>query len=66
MAGINPGIDDNLTRKARKLSGAKSKRQMVDKAPALPRSESRKGLLCYYGSGIWKGDLKASRKNRVV
>ncbi len=38
----------------------------MDKArELLVRSESRKGILRYYGSGIWKGDLKASRRNRV-
>jgi len=29
----------------------------------LVRSESRKGILCHYGSGIWKGDVKAMRRN---
>jgi hypothetical protein len=38
----------------------------VDKAlELLVRSESRKGILRYYGSGIWKGDLRGSRRNRV-
>ena len=31
----------------------------------LVRSESRKGILRHYGSGIWKGDLKAMRRNRA-
>jgi len=25
----------------------------------------RKGILRYYGSGIWKGDPKSMRRNRV-
>jgi len=62
----NINIDDSLIRKARKLTRLRTKRQIVDKAlELLVRSESRKGILRYYGSGIWKGDLRASRRNRV-
>ena len=62
----NINIDDVLIRKARRLTRLKTKRQIVDKAlELLVRSESRKGILRYYGSGIWKGDLRASRRNRV-
>ena len=66
MARTNIDVDDALIRKARKLTRLKTKRQIVDKAlELLVRSESRKGILRYYGSGIWKGDLTASRRNRV-
>ena len=66
MGRTNVDIDDGLIRKARKLTRLKTKRQIVDKAlELLVRSESRKGILRYYGSGVWKGDLKASRRNRV-
>jgi len=66
MARTNIDIDESLIRKARKLTRLKTKRQIVDKAlELLVRSESRKGILRYYGSGIWKGDLKGSRSNRV-
>ncbi|MGO9208770.1 MAG: type II toxin-antitoxin system VapB family antitoxin [Terriglobales bacterium] len=66
MGRTNINIDDALIRKARKLTRLKTKRQIVDKAlELLVRSESRKGILRYYGSGVWKGDLKASRRNRV-
>jgi Arc/MetJ family transcription regulator len=66
MARTNIDIDDGLIRKARKLTRLKTKRQIVDKAlELLVRSESRKGILRYYGKGIWRGDLKASRRNRV-
>ncbi len=62
----NIDIDEGLVRKARKLTRLKSKRQIVDKAlELLVRSESRKGILRYYGSGIWKGVPKAMRRNRV-
>jgi Arc/MetJ family transcription regulator len=66
MSRTNIDIDESLIRKARKLTRLKTKRQIVDKAlELLVRSESRKGILRYYGSGVWKGDLKASRRNRV-
>jgi Arc/MetJ family transcription regulator len=62
----NIDINESLVRKARKLTRLKTKRQIVDKAlELLVRSESRKGILQYYGSGIWKGDSKAMRRNRV-
>jgi Arc/MetJ family transcription regulator len=62
----NIDIDEGLIRKARKLTRLRTKRQIVDKAlELLVRTESRKGILRFYGSGIWKGDLKASRRNRV-
>ena len=65
MSRTNIDIDEDLIRKARKLTRLKTKRQIVDKAlHVLIRSESRKGILRYYGSGIWDGDLKASRRNR--
>ena len=66
MSRTNIEIDEDLIRKARKLTRLKTKRQIVDKAlDLLVRSESRKGILRYYGSGVWKGDLKAARRNRV-
>ena len=66
MGRTNIDLDERLIRKARKLTRLKTKRQIVDKAlELLVRSESRKGILQYYGSGVWKGDLRASRRNRV-
>src|SRR5450759_23237 len=65
MSRTNIDIDEGLIRQARKLTRLKTKRQIVDRAlDLLVRSESRKGILRYYGAGIWKGDLKASRRNR--
>ena len=56
-------IDESLIRKARKLTRLRTKQQIVDRAlDLLVRSESRKGILKYYGSGIWRGDLKMSRR----
>jgi len=54
MGRTNIVIDESLIRKARKLTRLRTKRQIVDRALALlVRSESRKGILKYYGSGIW-------------
>jgi len=66
MSRTNIDLDDELVRKARRLTRLKTKRAIVDKAlELLVRSESRKGILRYYGSGIWKGDLKRVRRNRA-
>jgi len=66
MGRTNIEIDERLVRKARKLTRLKTKREIVDAAlELLVRSESRKGILQHYGTGIWKGDLKAMRKNRA-
>ena len=66
MGRTNIEIDEKLIRKARKLTHLKTKRQIVATAlELLVRSETRKGVLRFYGSGIWKGDLKAMRRNRV-
>jgi Arc/MetJ family transcription regulator len=66
MGRTNIMIDESLVKKARRLTRLKTKREIVDRAlELLVRSETRKGMLRYYGSGIWKGDLKAARRNRV-
>jgi Arc/MetJ family transcription regulator len=66
MSRTNIELDDALVLKARKLTRLKTKREIVDRAlELLVRSESRKGILRFYGSGVWKGDLKATRRNRV-
>lgn len=58
-------LNDELVRKVRKLTRLRTKREIVDKAlELLVRSEIRKGILRYYGSGIWKGELKRMRRNR--
>lgn len=66
MSRTNIELDDTLMRKARKLTRLKTKREIVEKAlELLVRTESHKGILQYFGSGIWEGNLKASRRNRV-
>jgi len=66
MGRTNIELNDELVRKARKLTRLKTKRAIVDKAlELLVRSEIRKGIVRHYGSGIWKGDLKRLRRNRA-
>jgi Arc/MetJ family transcription regulator len=66
MGRTNIVLDDDLIRKARKLTQLKTKHQIVDRAlELLVRSEARKGILRYYGTGVWKGSLEESRRNRV-
>jgi Arc/MetJ family transcription regulator len=66
MSRTNIELDDALVLKARKLTRLKTKREIVDRAlELLVRSESRKGILRFYGSGLWKGDLKTTRRNRA-
>lgn len=59
-------INEELLREAQRLTGLKTKGATVDRAlNLLVRIEKRKGLLHYYGRGIWKGDLRAMRRNRA-
>jgi Arc/MetJ family transcription regulator len=58
-------INERLIRQARKLTGLKTNCEIVERAlQLLVRLETRRGILRFYGSGIWKGDLKTSRGNR--
>lgn len=66
MSRTNIEITDELLREAQRLTALKTKRATVDRAlNLLVRTEKRKGLLRYYGRGIWKRDLGAMRRNRV-
>ena len=66
MARTNINIDETLIRKARKLTRLKTKREIVARAlELLVSSEDRKSILHYHGSGIWKGNYKLARRNRV-
>lgn len=65
MSRTNIVLDDKLIRQARQLTRLKTKRQIVHQALGLlVRSEIRKGMMDYFGSGVWKGSLKRMRRNR--
>jgi Arc/MetJ family transcription regulator len=66
MSRTNIELDDRLIRRARRLTGLKSKKAVVHRAlENLVRTEARKGILRFYASGIWQGDLKAMRRSRT-
>ena len=63
MSKITIDVDIDLLRKARSITGLRTEQEIVSKAvELLVRSENRKNILRYYGSGIWKGDLKKMRR----
>ncbi|MFB3922623.1 MAG: type II toxin-antitoxin system VapB family antitoxin [Terriglobia bacterium] len=65
MGRTSIDIDDSLLRRALRLTGLKTKKAVVQRAlEELVRSESRKGILKFYGSGIWEGDLELLRVSR--
>jgi Arc/MetJ family transcription regulator len=65
MSRTTVEIDDGLVRKARRLTGLRTKQEIIAKAlELLVRTESRKGILRHYGCGIWNGDLNKMRNNR--
>jgi Arc/MetJ family transcription regulator len=65
MARTNIYLDDRLIRRAGRLTGLRTKKAIVHRAlEALVRTEARKGILKFYGTGIWQGDLKAMRRSR--
>ena len=67
MARTNIDLDDRLMRRARSLTGLKTKKAVVHRAlESLIRAEARKGILRFYGSGVWQGDPKAMRRSRRV
>ena len=66
MGRTNIYVDEDLIRKARRLTGLKSTRAIVQHAlDLLVRPETRKRILRYYGTGIWKGELNSMRRNRL-
>lgn len=62
----NINIDDRLLSEARRLTRLRTKREIVHRAlELLVERESFKDILKYRGSGIWQGELKRMRRNRV-
>jgi Arc/MetJ family transcription regulator len=58
-------LDDVLVKKAMKITQISTKKALINKAlEELIKSNSRKGMLEYFNSGIWEGDLKKMRAVR--
>jgi Arc/MetJ family transcription regulator len=65
MSRTTIDIDGSLIRRALRLTGLRTKKALVRRAlENLVRAEARKGILKYYGSGIWQGDLEVTRTSR--
>jgi len=61
----NIELDDVLVKKAMKITQISTKKALVNKAlEELIRSNTRKGMLEYFNTGIWEGDLKKMRTMR--
>lgn len=58
-------LDDGLVEEARRLTGARTKREVVDLAlRELIAARRRRGLLDLAGTVRWEGDLEESRAGR--
>lgn len=67
MGRTNIFVNDARISEIRKLTGLKTKREIIDKALEIfVQIEKRKGILHYCGSGLWQGDPKKLRKNRAA
>lgn len=66
MKRTNIVIDESLVKAALKVTGLKTRRELVDYAlRELLRRESQKKILELKGKVTWQGDIKAMRKGRV-
>lgn len=61
----NIDLDDVLVKKAMDLTKITTKKALINKAlEELIKSNTRKEMLKYIDSGIWKGNLKEMRTMR--
>ena len=67
MSRTNIILDDDLLQKAIRITGAKSKRQVVQIAleRLVHQGDAMKALLQSKGKLRWEGDFDSMRKNRV-
>jgi Arc/MetJ family transcription regulator len=67
MGRTNIVLDENLVKKAIRLTGAKSKREVVDLAlkKLVQNADFYEGIRSLRGKLKWEGDLKTMRRNRV-
>ena len=65
MGRTNIDLNNTLVKKAFKLTGAGSKKELVNRAlEALVRQEARKGILNLEGKIRWRGRLSQMRRGR--
>ena len=62
----NIDLDDDLLEEARRLSGLRTKKAVVDKAlETFIRCAREREALAMFGKLEWSGDLAASREGRI-
>lgn len=65
MGRTNIVLDDTLVSKGLKITGLRTKKELVDLAlRELVRKEDQKSILSLEGRFLWEGDLNENRKNR--
>ena len=65
MGRTNIVLDDTLVSKGLKITGLRTKKDLVDLAlRELVRKEDQKSILSLEGRFRWQGDLNENRKNR--
>ena len=65
MGRTNINLDDSLVSKGLKLTGLRTKRELVDLAlRELVRKEDQKSILSLEGAFHWQGNLDDVRKGR--
>lgn len=65
MSRTNIHLDDELVSKGLKITGLRSKRELVDLAlRELVRKEDQKSILALEGTFRWEGDLDKLREGR--
>ncbi|MBI3598056.1 MAG: type II toxin-antitoxin system VapB family antitoxin [Nitrospirae bacterium] len=66
MARTNVNLDDNLVAAGMKMTGCKTKREVVNLAlKELVARKERKKILKLEGNLLWVGSLDEMRKSRV-
>ncbi len=67
MGRTNINLDDKLVSKGMKLTGLRTKRELVDLAlRELVRKEDQKSILALEGKYRWEGDLDEIRQGRFA
>lgn len=65
MGRTNINLDDSLVSRGLKITGLRTKRELVDLAlRELVRKEDQKSILALEGKFSWNGDLDEIRKGR--
>ena len=63
----NVVLDDELVTEAMRLTGASTKREVIDRAlRTLIRLERQRAVLDLRGTVDWEGDLGAMRESRLL